>query len=1509
MNIPVKPALTDDILFKWQGIVDLMARIVGVPAGVIMRLNTPQIEVLVASVSEGNPYRNGDTDHFDAGHYCQSVMSSQAPLFVTNANDNSLWEHNPVAKLGMVAYMGLPLLWPDGEIFGTICVLDNKENQFSQDYRDLLAEFKQVVEGDLQKLVETEQQQKLTEMVLHESEERLANFFEASFEGLFLHESGEILDVNPATTAMFGYESKETVGKNLLEFVAVEFREIVMQQMAAGHEGPYEIAVIAKDKTKIPVEVRAKTVRLHGKPVRVVGLRDITDRKRAENALIESENRQNKAQEVGHVGTWDWNPNTGDLVWSNETYRVLGYVPQEIKPSYEKFLERVHPDDREYLIKAVEKAMQENEPYNLDCRIITKDGLVRFANAQGEVKFDEIGTPIRMLGTFQDITERKRTEASLEKSERKYRELIDEAATIILRWDVKGNVTFFNEYAQKFFGFTEEEILGKNVVGTIVPKTEFTGRDLALLMQEICLNPAKFEDNENENLKRNGDRVWIAWKNRPICNEAGDLVEIHSVGIDISARKYAEDALRQSEAKWRFITEHSPDHIMMVDRDGKILFINHTVSGLPREQVIGKPITSFLPSDYTHSTDEQLQKVWESGVPGQFTVEYQADDGSVQDFEANVGPVKDGEEVVSLIVSARDITERKRAVEAIRRAHDELELRVQERTAELKNTNDELKKEIAVRQLAELALKQERSLFVTGPTVVFKWRAEDGWPVEYVSPNVSSQFGYEPEDLISGKIPFAAIVHPVDLARISAEVRSYSDSGEPHFEQEYRIVDSDNNYRWLYDLTVVVRNHAGNITHYHGYVIDITERKQAEQRILASEGELRGILDSLQEVYYRADTCGNIVRVSSSMQKVFGYLPEEVIGKPTTMVWRYPEERREFLEAMKSGGGAVQNYEVQGVRKNGRFFWASINSHVYKDELGNVDGVEGTIRDVTQRRLAEEETQRSRQHFQSMDRVSQVLAAAPDLNAMLWNVLKEMLDIFSVDRVWLFYPCDPEAPHWNVPVEVTRTGYAGIFEKDVDIPRNLNIITVLKDALNTVEPVKIDYYRTETPPDLIRQYNIKTQLIIALHPKIDKPWLLGMHQCSHNREWTEYDERLFRDISERITHALTNRLLLGQLEKDIAERKRAEKELERQKTIFESMFRDVPDAMVLADTERKILMCNPALTRTFGYESSELIGEKTAILYKSVEDFERQGLLRFNLTAEEKAKPYVVDYLRKNNEVFPGETVGTAIKTSDGTTLGFIGVIRDISERVRAEEQAKLHQAELAHMARLNTMGELATGIAHELNQPLAAIANYAAASRRMFEAGIKHPEKMVTALESTQKQAERASEIIRRLRQFVKKQSPQKTNVNLNALVHDVVSFTEAESKRLGIQMQLELTEALPLVVADAIQIEQVLLNLTRNGLESMKLVDERSRQLTIRTLINKQEAVQVEVVDTGSGIDNDTLHKIFEPFVTTKGAQGMGMGLSISRSIIEAHDGKLWANSELGLGTGFYFTLPVVA
>jgi C4-dicarboxylate-specific signal transduction histidine kinase len=248
----------------------------------------------------------------------------------------------------------------------------------------------------------------------------------------------------------------------------------------------------------------------------------------------------------------------------------------------------------------------------------------------------------------------------------------------------------------------------------------------------------------------------------------------------------------------------------------------------------------------------------------------------------------------------------------------------------------------------------------------------------------------------------------------------------------------------------------------------------------------------------------------------------------------------------------------------------------------------------------------------------------------------------------------------------------------------------------------------------------------------------------------------------------------------------------------------------------------------------------------------------------------------------------------------------EIDERKRAEDRAQQHLSELAHVARLSTVGEMVAELAHELNQPLSAICSHAQACKRLLAAGDHdYAEDLAASLSQVNEQGTRAAEIIRRVRRFVAKTKPSEAVVGINEMIRDVAKLMSIDARNAGAEVVLELAESLPPTVGDLIQLEQVLVNLMRNGFEALRESERQPRRLTIRTTLHSPQMLLVDVCDNGVGISPEMVDRVFERFFTTK-VGGMGMGLSVSQSIIKNHGGELWAAANPGGGV-FHFTLPV--
>jgi C4-dicarboxylate-specific signal transduction histidine kinase len=250
---------------------------------------------------------------------------------------------------------------------------------------------------------------------------------------------------------------------------------------------------------------------------------------------------------------------------------------------------------------------------------------------------------------------------------------------------------------------------------------------------------------------------------------------------------------------------------------------------------------------------------------------------------------------------------------------------------------------------------------------------------------------------------------------------------------------------------------------------------------------------------------------------------------------------------------------------------------------------------------------------------------------------------------------------------------------------------------------------------------------------------------------------------------------------------------------------------------------------------------------------------------------------------------------------------RAIIEQERAGKELQKTRNDLAHVARLTAMGEMAASIAHEVNQPLAAIATYGDACVLLLSGDSPNVKKSLEAIDHIIKDSIRASEVVKRIRTLVKKTSHQMRPQDLNQIIREMVAVTEADVLRKSIQLELNLAPDLSMVLGDGVELQQVVLNLIMNSIDAMSDVTDRGRELTIASSMNGGGQVLVTVQDSGVGLNSEQTKRVFDPFVTTK-QSGLGLGLSISRSIVESHGGRLWAEPNHGLGAKFQFTLPTV-
>ena len=409
---------------------------------------------------------------------------------------------------------------------------------------------------------------------------------------------------------------------------------------------------------------------------------------------------------------------------------------------------------------------------------------------------------------------------------------------------------------------------------------------------------------------------------------------------------------------------------------------------------------------------------------------------------------------------------------------------------------------------------------------------------------------------------------------------------------------------------------------------------------------------------------------------------------------------------------------------------------------------------------------------------------------------------------------------------------------------------------------------------------------------------------TQNKGLSELVTQLEGDIRNKTEHLTASNKTLN---KTVDELNYSRHQLLEREAKLNSILNASIEGIIVIDTTGIIVSVNAAVENIFGYSADELIGNRVIqlmpITIRKKQDYYLEKYLRIFIP---KAIGQIreVEGLRKDGTLVPLD-MSIAEFPLDGMQY-YSGIVRDVSARKFQELQEKEHLEKLAHVTRLGLMGEMASGIAHEVNQPLSAVVNYTQVCLRFLQGENPDLVKIGEILHKANQQALKAGQIIHSMREFVKPRKIHRSTVDINDLIYDAISLFEPDFKQQLIAMRFELTKSLPNVFIDRVQIEQVLLNLIRNSIDALKdLPQFTQRQLSIETSLNELNYILVRVKDNGPGLTSIQQEKILTPFFTTK-ASGMGMGLSISRSLVEAHQGTLHFNSKEDKGTTFYFTIP---
>lgn len=1051
-----------------------------------------------------------------------------------------------------------------------------------------------------------------------------------------------------------------------------------------------------------------------------------------------------------------------------------------------------------------------------------------------------------MMIIFVFYHQRRQAQAALYKSEKLHRHLFENVGVGIVRLDLQsGQILQANNYFCRFVGYEQDEL--RQMRPQDITHPDDVNESQVYLKQEANDSLDSFK-LEKRYICKNGSIRWGYLNSSLIREQNGNIIAAIAAITDITERKLAEEALQKSEESFRMLVEQSPIGIRIAV-NGRIRYVNPAylrMFGYNKEtNLAGASLLDNIAAECQEEISDRIARRFSGeDEPNRYETTGIKLDGSKFPFEAEAF-LLELPDGQATVVFLSDLSERKQAEEALQRSE----------VLELLSTGAPLN-EI----LTALVINAEKHNTETLCSVLLL--DADG---KHLLHGAAPSLPYYYNEAIDG-IEIGPDVGCCGAAAYSGDQVIAKDIRSHLNWVNARKLTERAGLRACWSEPIISTGGVvlGTFAIYYreprapmqadlDFIQDSArlagiaiERKQAEAALRNNEQQLRLITDNIPAFVAYIDSELHFRFNNKKYEYWFGMSQDELRGKHVRDVLgetSYQIQKERYAKVL-SGIPVEFEYSLQFIDNKEHYISGSFIPDISDD--GVTKGFFALAIDITERKQGEHALTESEGRFRAIIENASVGMAVIDSNTGRFvRVNNKYCDIVGYTEA-----------------EMLITTFQNITYPD-DLEADLANMKMLMDGELSEFTMEKRYYR-------------KDASIVWVN--------LAVIPMPEDKEGISYHIAIIEDISER-----------KRVEEALRE---SEAKLRRAQSVAHvgSWELDISNSKLLWSDETY---------RIFSIPRTEVLTHQ-----KFIEHVHPDDVAHLNKAWETALAGQ--EYDEEHRIVVDGKIRWVHEKSyfefdKEGNAVRALGTVQDITERKQTEEQTRQHQADLAHMARINTMGELATGIAHELNQPLSAINTYAAVSQKLLKSDINQQQKLSEVLEAIGAQAMRASEIIRRLRQFVKKQTPQKTMVVLNKLVQEVLTFTEQEIKKKNVHLQLELADRLPEVCADAIQIEQVLVNLIHNSLEAMELTTTNNRQLTIRTYLNQNGLAQVEVTDTGPGIDGETLSHIFESFVTTKGTKGMGIGLSISSSIIGGHGGHLWAKSEPGKGASFFFTLPL--
>jgi len=1171
----------------------------------------------------------------------------------------------------------------------------------------------------------------------------------------------------------------------------------------------------------------------------------------------------------------------------------------------------------------------------------TRDG--RIFPVEISANYFEFGGRAYTLALARDITERKRAEESLRRSEAYLAESerINHSGTWV--WNPASGIQYWSKECYGIMGFDPAEGVPRleRFLEAVHPEDRPRLRER---LQKVASEKTSYE-TEYRIMRLSGEVRDLRVIGHPVFDNAGNLLQYVGTTADITERKRAEEEVRNAAAQWQATFDAVQDLVLLLDKDFRILRANHAAAeflGLRSDEIVGGHCYDLIHGTSTPAAECPLAKMRQSRRHEE--AEVLARKGGPW-LSVSVDPLFDPSgELTQVVHVARNITERKRAEEARRRSEEYLaeaqrlshtgswaldlvsdkyvyvseedariwgfdpredlptreaifqrihpedrnrwKAKFEKSLREKADSFDEYRivlpdgtvkhihiirhpvlneagdvvqlvgtaMDVTERKLAEEALRRSETYLKEAQRLSHtgSWAFDvAGNEYIYSSEECFRIYGWDPQQgLPTGEAVFQRI-HPEDRKRWNENFEKSLRDKVDTFD-EYRIVLPEGTMKHIHTIRHPVLNDAGDVVELVGTSIDITDRKRAEEALRDSEQKYLELVEHANSIIMHWQRDGRIIHLNEFGQRLFGYTESEIRGRHVigTIV---PEtdsngrDLRALMDEICAHPSAFEQNVNENVRRNGERVWIAWTNKVVLNSKGEVAEILSIGADITDRKRAEQALRRSEAYLAEGQRLTHAGSWAwspKTLQSLYWS--EEMFRIFALD------------PQQGVPT--SEVFWERVHPEDRD-----HTYEFLLNAAHRASEYAHDH-RILLPDGTVKHIHA-----------------IGLPVLDEAGELVEY---------------------VG-IAMDVTERKRAEEALRESETRFRAFVDHAGDAFFVYDLEQRVVVdVNREACESLGCTRQELVGKAPLAFHLDSYQAEIESIAERAAAGESVCDTHW--HRRRDGTVFPVE-VHTSLVSYAGRRF-LLMVARDISDRLRAEEQRdRLRQleADLAHINRVSMMGELTASIAHEVNQPLSGVVSNGSACLRWLAGDAPNLDEAREAARRIVRDGKRAGEVIARIRALTRRTEVPREKLNLNETVREVLALIGDDAKRKSVTIRTQFADNVFPVSGDRVQLQQVLLNLAMNGIEAMSGVDERARELVITTRNIDPDQVQVTVEDSGIGLDPDTAGKIFDPFYTTKSG-GMGMGLSISRSILQAHGGRLWATVRDGAGTIFYFALP---